>query len=369
MFNKEFNLSRVEEFKDLISQHLDSKCLVVTDNMRSVLSLSENSDETDQILRGSEPIELIEGAFFLQFNKRCVTTVAETLVRHCSKDTFQVLYRVFPDHARCMNDNYCMHALNFLIHLNRENANVNWLPSWLSNRNDVEGAVRSFVANCLSHFATDPIRRNILLCASGLRRLAKLLTVVDERLWSEGEVQHVLGRYMEPEDSWAQVLSSPERHNLLMLDRRANVAVAQLVRECSDSRGCPQPRTVEIRLRDIWRAEATILASAQPYQDLLKERDIGETHPTEATDVIYDSLGHGVLCMLNCHDNWKNYVLEHHHAHVEQLAQIGSWQARKWLGFEIESPLPRPPDQELANRFFLGDVTTFNMVRSGYGFS
>ena len=73
-------MSRVEEFKDLISQHLDSKRLVVTDNMRSVISLSENSDKTDQILRGSEPIELIEGAFFLQFNKRCVTTVAETLV-------------------------------------------------------------------------------------------------------------------------------------------------------------------------------------------------------------------------------------------------------------------------------------------------
>lgn len=173
---------------------------------------------------------------------------------------------------------------------------------------------------------------------------------------------------MDQEDSWAQLLSSPERRNLLMLDGRANVAVAQLVRECADDRGCPQPRTVEARLREIWKAEATILASVQPYRDLLNERDLGEIHPTEGTDVVYDSLGHGVLCLLNRHENWKNYVLEYHHSDVEELARIGSWRAREWLGLEIEASLPRLGDQQLANRFFLGDLDVLQELKRGYGY-
>ena len=351
-----------------LSRHLDSKRRNVIENMRSVLPPSEDTDETDEILRTSEPIDLIEGAFFLQFSKRCVMTIAETLVGHCRRDVFQVLYQVFPDHARDMNDNYCMHGLNFLIHLNYEDVRVNWLPSWLDKRNDLEEAVKTLVKNCLNHFTSDPIRRNILLCASVLRRLLKMVTVVDERLWSVGRVQHVIDRYMEPEESWAQLLSSPERHNLLMLDGHANVAVARLVRECSDSQGRPQPRTLESRLRYIWRAEASILESVQSYRELLKERDMGEIHPTEGTDVVYDSLGHGVLCMVDCHKRWKDHVLDHHRDDVETLARIGSWQAKELLGLESESSCPRLSDQDMADRFFLDDVTMFRRLRVGYGF-
>ena len=265
-------------------------------------------------------------------------TIAETLVNHCQKETFEVLHRVFPDHARDMNDHYCMHALNLLIHLNEENVSVNWLPSWLDDRHDLENAVKMFIAKCLTHFESDPIRRNILLCASGLRRLFKMIMVVEERVWRVGEIQHVLGRYMDPEDNWAQLLSSPERHNLLMLDGWANVEVARIVRECSDSHGRPLPRSVEIRLRDIWRIESSILSTAQSYMDLLKERDMGEIYPTEATDVVYDSLGQGILCIVDHHTAWKNYVLEHHRDDVETLARIGSRQAREWLGLGIETP-------------------------------
>ena len=352
VFNKEFNMGRVEEFRDLVFRHLDSKRGIVIDNMRSVLPHSEDTDETDEILQASEPLDLIEGAFFLQCSRRSAMTIAETLVRHCRRDSFQVICRAFPDHARDMNDNYCIHALNFLIHLNNENVRVNWLPSWLDSRRDLEEAVKTLIANCLSHFASDPIRRYILLYASGLRRLLKLMTVVDERLWSLGGVQHVLGRYMDPEDSWAQLLSSPERHNLLMLDGQAIAAVARLVRECSDSQGRPLPRTVEIQLRDIWRAESSILGSVQCYPELLKERDMGEIHPTEGTDIVYDSLGHGILCIVDRHKSWKDYMLDHHRDDVETLTRLGSWQARKWLGLEIESSCPRLGDQHMADRFF-----------------
>ncbi|MDE0171915.1 MAG: type I restriction enzyme HsdR N-terminal domain-containing protein [Defluviicoccus sp.] len=368
VFDKEFNMRRVEEFKELISRRLDSKRRIVIENMRSAVPPSKDTEETEEIIRSSGPIDLIEGAFFLQFTKRGVKTVAETLVKHVRAEEFQVLYRVFPDHARDMNDNYCMHALNLLIHLNEEKVRVNWLPSWLDKENDLEGAVKTLIANCLNHFDPDPVRRNILLCASGLRRMLKMMTVVDERLWSMGGVQHLIDRYLEPEDSWAQLLSSPERHNLLMLDGYANVAVARLVRECLDSHGLPQRRTLESRLREIWKVEAAILESEKSYQELLRERDMGEIFPTEGTDVVYDSLGHGVLCMMDGHETWKNYVLEHHRQDVVTLARIGSWQAKAWLGLDVESSCPRLSDQEMADRFFLGDVTMYRRLKTGYGY-
>ena len=369
VFNKELIMARVEEFKVLVARRLDSKRRIVMNNMRSVLPSSEDTDESDKILRESGAVDLIDGVFFLQCNKRSTITIAETLVNHCQKETFEVLHRVFPDHARDMNDHYCMHALNLLIHLNEENVSVNWLPSWLDDRHDLENAVKMFIAKCLTHFESDPIRRNILLCASGLRRLFKMIMVVEERVWRGGEIQHVLGRYMDPEDNWAQLLSSPERHNLLMLDGWANVEVARIVRECSDSHGRPLPRSVEIRLRDIWRIESSILSTAQSYMDLLKERDMGEIYPTEATDVVYGSLGQGILCIVDHHTAWKNYVLEHHRDDVETLARIGSRQAREWLGLGIETPCLPLCDQHMADRFFLGDLAMFRGLKNAYGFS
>ena len=287
VFDKEFNMHRVEEFRELISRRLDSKSRIVIENMRLAVPPSKDTDETEEIIRSSGPIDLIESAFFLQFTKRGVKTVAETLVKHVRAEEFQVLYRVFPDHARDMNDNYCMHALNLLIHLNEEKVRVNWLPSWLDKENDLEGAVKALIANCLNHFDSDRVRRNILLCASGLRRVLKMMMVVDERLWSMGGVQHLIDRYMEPEDSWAQLLSSPERHNLLMLDGYANVAVTRLVRECLDSHGRPQRRTLEVRLREMWKVEAAILESEKSYRELLRERDMGEIYPTEGVGLAW----------------------------------------------------------------------------------
>ena len=93
---------------------------------------------------------------------------------------------------------------------------------------------------------------NILLCASSVRRLFKVVMVVEERVWRAGELMHLLGRYAEPEDSWMQILSSPERQNLLMLDKLVEIYIARLVRECSDHQGRPRPRLLETQLRETW---------------------------------------------------------------------------------------------------------------------
>ena len=296
--------------------------------------------------------------------------IAETLVGHCQKrNTFQVLYRVFPDHARDMNDQYCMHALNLLIHLHDENLEVNWLPEWLGGGKELENAIRTFIAGCLTHFASDPVRRNILLCAAGLRRLFKAIMVVDESVWRTGEVMHMLERYKGPEDSWAQLLSSPEYQNLLRLDGLASVYIARLVRDCSDDQGRPQPRLIELRLRDIWKAELGILEAVSPYPELLEERNLGETFHTEATDVVFDYLGHNILRVANRHPVWKSHILEHHLHDVRTLANIGSWQARELLDPETEDSYSRPDDEAMADRFFLGDLEIYRRLTSAYGYA
>ena len=370
VFDREFNINRLEEFKNLMVRRLDSKRCTVINNMRSVLAKSgDDENQTEAILITSDPVDLIEWGFLLQFSERSTTVMAETLVEHCRNSPFPIINRVFPDYARAMNDNFCMHALNLLIHLSKENVSVNWLPPWLGDTNNLEGAAKHFLAGCLAHFNSDPVRRNILFCASALRRLFKIIMVTQADVWRLGEFRHVIDRYMAPEDSMAQQLSSPERQNLLMLDGLVNTSVIRLVRECSDSRGVPKPRSIEQRLRELWTVELALLESVQNYQELLHDRDMGEVYLTEATDVAYDSLGHSVLCVINHHATWKAYALEHHRNDVRTLACIGSWQAKKWLGHESDATFQRPSDQEMAERFFLGDVETFLGLKNAYRFA
>ena len=368
VFDKEFNIQRLEEFKSLVVNRLDSKRSVVIDNMRRMFRASDDADESIQILRSSDPVDLIEGAFFLQSSVPSAMAIAETLVFHCQRSSFYVLHRIFPDHARDMNDSYCMHALNFLIHLHKTSPNVQWLPGWLGGGNDVGNAIRKFTADCLTHFRADPVRRNILLCASSVRRLFKVVMVVEERVWRAGEIMHLLGRYAEPEDSWMQILSSPERQNLLRLDKLVEMYVARLVRKCSDDQGRPREKLLETQLRETWKVEAEILESVSSYPELCRERDLGEVHPTEGTDVVYDSLGHGILCIVSHHADWERYILKHHNQDVQTLAMIGSWQARKWLGLGMGVSSPRPTDQAMADRFFLGDEEMYRRLKVAYEF-
>ena len=369
VFDKEFNIRRLEEFKSLVARRLDSKRSVVVDNLRLMFAESDDAEESMEMLRSREPEELVEDVFFLQSSAPSAMAIAETLVLHCQSNSFQVLRRVFPDHARDMNDAYCMHALNFLIHLHGEIPNVSWLPEWLGGGNKVESAIGKFMADCLTHFNADPVRRNVLLCASAVRRLFKAMMVVDEQAWRAGEVMHALGRYVEPEDGWMQILSSPQRRNLQRLDWLAQDCVARLVRECSDDKGRPRPRLLEKRLRETWEAEAAVLDSVSSYAELRRERDLGETHPTEETDVVFDSLGYGILCILDHHADWKSHVLKQHNEDVQTLAMIGCGQAREWLGLGVEESFPRLGDRAMADRFFLGDEQIFRRLKTAYGFS
>ena len=369
VFDREFNIGRVDEFKKLISQRLDSKLQTIVNNMRLMLADDNHSEKATDQLRTSSAPNLIEGAFVLNFSTRDTTTIAETLVGHCRRNSFPVIHRVFPDRARDMNDAFCMHALNLLLHLHKERVSVSWLPSWLGGGNCLESGIRKFIAHSLTHFAYDPTRRNILLSASGLRRFFKVMIAVDERLWSIGQVRHLMQRYVAREDTWMQIVSSPQRHNLLSLDGMTNYALRQLVSEYSNEQGRPQPRSIESQLREIWAAELAILENVPSYRELVRERGLEEIHPTEMTDVVYDYLGHCILCVADSHKVWRDYIFEHHLQEVETIAQCGSWKARNLLGRDSQDTFPQPSDQTTADRFFLGDVAMFRRIRAAYGYA
>ena len=366
IFDREINVNRLEEFKTLVSNHLDSKRSIVVENMRSIFADRDDVGESIALVQNSDAADLIEGSFFLNLSVYQTRTVAETLSRHCQVNDFPIIHRVFPDHARDMNDPFCMHALNLLIHLHSSDVQVHWLPSWLSEGNSVKQAIQQFIRLCVTHFRCDPARRNILLCAAGLRRLFKALVVVDGNVWNFGRVMHFLERYAAPEDSWRQIVSSPERHSLLSLDGAVTYALRQLVNESRDRFQRPQPGKLERHLRGIWKTESAMLDSVNNYKELVEECGLQETHPSESVDVVYDYLGHCTLCICDASPEWKSYILSYHREEVHTLAAMGSWQARKWVEEGNAEGYSAPNDIALANRFFLGDEAMCRRLRAAY---
>jgi hypothetical protein len=87
---------------------------------------------------------------------------------------------------------------------------------------------------------------------------------------------------------------------------------------------------------------------------------------TEWASVTYDNLGHSTICRLHRFPNWKAYLMAERRELVEQIASTGSWAAKKLLGLKIEEQFTPMADEELANRFFLGDVETLRAIRKGY---
>jgi hypothetical protein len=70
--------------------------------------------------------------------------------------------------------------------------------------------------------------------------------------------------------------------------------------------------------------------------------------------VTIDYLGHLSLCLLESFPDWKAYALEHHRNDIAILAHLGSWKAKEWLGSDLSGSALT--EQELADRFFFGDV-------------
>lgn len=369
-FEHEGNQNRVNEFKKIVEYRLNEKRSQILDNFRS-MKLTER-DSYEAHLSKATIDEIIDIHFFLGQSLPCITAMIENLVTACkAQSTFHVLYRVFPDEPRDTNDYFYMHALAFLIKIEEDKLDVNWLPTWLSvgDRSDTHKAIQHLIELCLTHFNNDQARKTILLVANTFRRIFKILAVILPHQKQFAEVEHLVTRYSGPEFCWEQVLSSRERNVILGWDRLCMLSTAKFVKDFSKENRAFNKHLAKQALQEMWSFEGTILSAVPDYLQLLKECAFGETHSTEASGVVYDSLGHDCLCILSNNEKWTNYVLNNHLVEIKTLANIGSWSARKLLGENIKSSSSQKVDKQLlADRFFFGDKIIFERIAGAYGY-
>jgi hypothetical protein len=71
------------------------------------------------------------------------------------------------------------------------------------------------------------------------------------------------------------------------------------------------------------------------------------------------------LCVIDRFEEWKGHTLDHNRPDVETTAALGSSQAARWLGLDVErgERSPQPAGQTAAERFFFGDVSTLETLR------
>lgn len=371
VFDKEFQLGRMEEFRSLVDQRLRVKEQQTIANRRA-LRANHDDDAEVRRLRSADAAEIVEGAFPLQLSWSVLEAGSARLVELSTPSPFQVLYRIFPDEPRAANDSYFVHALHYLVRLSEAHTDLPWAPRWLGGSNGgsapTDIAIKRLTALCLTHFHDDPARKCVLLYANSIRRVFKALMILHPQMKRAGEASHMLQRFMGDEFGFAQMVSSPDLHLLLSLDQLEALALQRFVTTSTSERQRFLIETAQVELSQLWQLERSLLSSVSDYRALLEERNLGELYPTEATGVGYDNLGHSCLCILDRMPEWRSYTLEQHRAEVEQLAAIGSWQARAWIGMSRDD-CTRASETELADRFFYGNAEIANALRNAYGFA
>ncbi len=358
VFDREHSLERADEFVSLIKRRVDGKRATILDNYRGRFSLEENRKAEIDRIRSTELREITEVLFFFPHNKAMLDAMVGNLMDAYPRQAFQVLSRLLPDEPRDANAAFHAHSLYFLMHLAERHPSAGWLPTWLHRVGrdySVEAAVEHLVGCCLTHFRNDTARNCILLLASALRRLAKISVVANPESWRQGELTHLLHRYLEPELDWSQILSSPERYMFRELDRVEMLGTSRIVRELRDDRGSFRSESAKMRLRELWHHEINLLGQLRNYATLVRERDFGEIFPSECVDTRYDYLGHYSLCLIEAFPKWKTYAMNHYRDDIIAIAASGSWQARRMLGLAESDPAPMVSSGAMAERFFLGD--------------
>lgn len=349
---------------------MNEKRSQILENFRA-LKLSEK-DQYGEQLKVASTDEIVDIHFFIDQSQSHINTMIGSLVTSCEqRSAFPVMYKIFPDEPRDVNDCFYMHALVFLMTLEKMNAHINWLPAWLKEDggvNEIRSAIARLIPLCLSSFEQDTSRKVVLLAANAYRRIFKLLAMLLPDQQRMAKVQHLLTRYSAPEFSWEQIISSPERHAILAWEQLTLFATAEFVRKHSLENHRFNSTLAEQGLRELWALESGLLGSVENYQALLSAHNFGEIHSTEASSVVYDNLGHCCLCVLKQFPEWRDYVLAQHNNEVQLLARMGSWSARELLGGKLgEGDWDAMKDEELADRFFYGDTEIFRKLKTGYG--
>jgi hypothetical protein len=363
VFDREFNLQRLAEFRQIVDIQLQGKRAVVLRNYQKTFDAKQDHREQIELLRSMPTDDIVDGWFFLTLPAGHIFAMIHTLVDRCLDNPFPVLYKLFPDHPRDASDTYYAYALAFLAVLHKRTENTAfrtpWLPAWLkesgSSAISLQAAVRVLMMRCLTQFREDQPRKLTLLCYAAVRRILKRLAVLQESEWVSAEQRFAFMRFFTEEISWNAFASSPAGFVLQSINSRSITISSRLIASFKNNDGTLQVETGKSKLRELWALDAQLIQSAPPnYLALLKERSLGETYPSESIDVTIDYLGHLSLCLLESLPDWKAYAIEHHRNDIAILAQLGSWQAKKWLDPDL--PASAPTEQELAERFFFGDI-------------
>lgn len=369
VFSKEFNLSRVNEFKKLVDGRLNRLRDVVLRNYQQSVK-SDFEKERDFIANASSD-DLIDAFFFFVRSAPLINTMINTLVEQSQPGSFRVLYKMFPDEPRDANDAYFAHAAAYLMALADKRETVEWLPAWLSpgqqSQASVEAAARRLIRSCLTYFEGDEARRTILLAATALRRIARLVLMSSEAQWRRAEVMHFLHRYHAPELSQNQFLASPEgqAHRLVNMD--SIDALYRFMAACLQENGRFNAEVAKQSLQGLWALERSLLEAIPNFTKLREERGLGEMF--ETASISFDLLGHSMLSVMPPQSRWRAYIQSEHRPELEHLASMGSSTARELLGLDQDTILPPATDEFLAARFFFGDVDTLQFLRAKYGAS
>jgi len=367
----EMNPGRLEEFKQAVDRRLEEKRGKVIENWRKVHPISNDRSERDAALKGMSIEDLVEGEFFIGVPEADMHAIANALVEKARPGAFEVMYRMFPDRPRDMNDHFVGVALRTLIEFDASGSPVSWLPAWLGagiQGEGLDGGVKRLIALGLTSFDGDKNRKLVLQYSACARRMAKLAMALIPTLTQTGQRNHELLRYSFEELHDAQYMSTPSGHNIRMLDGIQAMMTSRFVAECQDDRRGFSTARAETMLQDLWQTERRFLGDGAAYWKGLAGRGIkNESNPTEHNWVDYDSLGHLILCVLTkSSKKWAEYVIDTHATDLQRLAQGGSWQARQLLGIPMNTHLPPPSDEEMAQRFFYGDLTLFQVLRRAY---
>ena len=367
MFDREFIPDRLEEFSELMRSQLARKRQRVVQNFQK--TVRSDSDEQRKRAESATLVELTQFYMYYDFSIPIENTVNRHLVAMSQPRSFNVMRAIFPDTPKMANDAYMAQAATYLFGLHKERGSTDWLPAWLSPGNqvnaDLEPVVKFFLRQCLTYFADYEPYRVILLAACAARRIAKIYAITNSAVQKLSKDLHALARHTLPEISWGQVVASQEGQLIQIVDVQTDAVMADFVRRFSREQQFLL-ESAKLQLREYWELEKRLLAHYGSYAELLKERSLGEMRMTEWSSVTYDNLGHGTLCRLYRFPEWKAYLLEHEHRLVETMATYGSNAAKAMLGIEPHHGAGVVSDQDMADRFFFGDVATLNTLRTAY---
>jgi hypothetical protein len=369
----EMTPGRVEEFADAVVRRVQNARAKVFDNWRAMKPAGQDGVQRRKDLEGASIQDLVATEFFLGQTAPDLSLIATLMVDKAKPYAFDLMYAMFPDHPRNINDNYVALALRTLIAFHDSGKSANWMPAWLgagAQGEGIESAVKRLIALSLTTFDGVPEFNAVLQFSACCRRLAKIAMALQPEFTKVGHVRHQQARHLLDEFDAAQFISSPQGHNLRHLDELQYLLTDRFVHACSDVSG----RTgrfnlarAQTLLKDAWNAERASLGDGADYWRSLKGRNLdGEVHPTEHNWVDYDSLGHIALCVLKDIPKWRDYAVATHRDDLVRIAACGSWSARECLGLSHEAELPRLTDEQYAKRFFAGNADLFTTLRAGY---